>query len=372
MPTIAATANAGRVGAVTSLLADVFAARAATRPVFVVVDGKAAAAAEFADRLARVLAPAGQTYRLTDDDFGPSEDLGADDAGAHEVGAGKTRTAGAIGSPLRRVGSVTVADGGRWRVAAPPEGWDAVVYLRTAPRPSPGAGHDDRGTEHDADVVIDYHDPNWPVIRRLHRDLADRERWYLPESRAFFAARAASWDTKFGDDMPAYAAAVADAGLTAGQRAADIGCGTGRALPALRAAVGTHGVVVGIDVTPEMLDAARRAGRDRFASLLLADARRLPMATASLDVVFAAGLVNHLPDPREGLAELARVTRTAGTLVIFHPVGRAALADRHGRTLRPDEPLARSELEPNLAAAGWQLTRYDDHPDRFLAVARRQ
>ena len=209
------------------------------------------------------------------------------------------------------------------------------------------------------------------MIRRLHPGLADRERWYLPESRAFFAVRAASWDTRFGDDLPAYADAVSEAELEPGGRIADVGCGTGRALPALRAAVGRHGTVLGLDVTPQMLEAARRARRDQHATLLVADARRLPFIDAGLDAIFAAGLVNHLPDAREGLTELARVTRPGGRLVIFHPSGRVALAARHGRTLRPDDPLDRSRLEPQLALSGWRLTHYDDALHRFLAVAQR-
>ncbi|MET9872575.1 SAM-dependent methyltransferase, partial [Streptomyces sp. NPDC006386] len=63
----------------------------------------------------------------------------------------------------------------------------------------------------------------------------------------FFTARAADWDTRFPDDGPAYAAAVAELGLRAGDRVLDAGCGTGRALPPLRAGVGPCGVVLGAD-----------------------------------------------------------------------------------------------------------------------------
>ncbi|WP_413803117.1 class I SAM-dependent methyltransferase [Streptomyces iranensis] len=190
--------------------------------------------------------------------------------------------------------------------------------------------------------------------------------------RDFFTPRAAEWDRRFPDDGPAYAAAVADLGLRPGDAVLDAGCGTGRALPALRAAVGPEGTVLGADLTPAMLDAALREGRDGFAGLALADVARLPLRDACLDAVFAAGLISHLSDPRENLCELARVVRPGGRLALFHPVGRAALAARHGRALTPDDLRAEAQLRPLLAGAGWRLASYTDEDTRFLALSVRE
>lgn len=347
-PDVGAADRRDRVTEVIELLADLLtvhadrAAAPAGRSLAVLVDGRGEPAAAFADRLAGRLPAHVRVYRE--------------------------------------------------RASPPTSGWDVVIHLRAARsdgdrRPVgpgtevgvgvSGTGPDERGGELDragedgATVVVDHHDPGWPVIRQVHPDLADRDRWYLSENRAFFAVRAASWDTRFGSDLPAYAAAIADGGIRSGDRVLDVGCGTGRALPALREAVGERGAVLGLDVTPQMLAVARAGGRARQATLVLADARHLPVATGAVDAILAAGLVSHLPDRRAGLSELARVTRAGGTLVLFHPSGRAALAARHGRTLRPDEPLARGQLGPLLAATGWHLVRYDDPPHRFLALARR-
>ncbi|MEU6537320.1 class I SAM-dependent methyltransferase [Streptomyces sp. NPDC047000] len=188
----------------------------------------------------------------------------------------------------------------------------------------------------------------------------------------FFGARAAHWDSRFPDDGPAYAAAVAALGLCAGDRVLDAGCGTGRALPPLRAAVGASGVVVGADLTPAMLEAAVRAGRDRAGWLLLTDVAALPLRSGSLDAVFAAGLVAHLAHPAENLRELRRVVRPGGALALFHPVGRAALAARQGRRLTPDDLRAEANLRPLLAGSGWRMTSYTDEDDRFLALAVRE
>ncbi|MGW1064125.1 class I SAM-dependent methyltransferase [Streptomyces aureus] len=187
----------------------------------------------------------------------------------------------------------------------------------------------------------------------------------------FFGSRAADWDSRFPDDGPAYAAAVALMGLRAGDRVLDAGCGTGRALPPLRAAVGGTGVVVAADLTPAMLEAAVRAGRDADGQLLLADVTALPLRPESLDAVFAAGLA-HLPDPAGNLVELARVVRPGGTLALFHPIGRAALAARQGRQITADDLRAEHNLGPLLSGSGWDLTSYVDEDARFLALAVRR
>ncbi|WP_327001687.1 methyltransferase domain-containing protein [Dactylosporangium sp. NBC_01737] len=338
------SAGARRWAEVLQLLAEVV----PTGPAGVIVDGMDAHRGVVADRLAATLRAAGRSCVRLSRDAPPADRDG-----------------------WRADGAVAVADGPHRRARPPADGWTVVVWLRTAP-PAAGNGADGGGDRSGgAHVVVDLHDPDWPVIRHVDAALTDRDRWYLAESRAFFAARAATWDARFGHDQAAYAAAVTESGLPIGGTVLDAGCGTGRVLPALRAAVGATGTVVGLDVTPQMLAVARTPAAAAAAGLLLADARRLPFAAAAVDAIFAAGLIMHLPDINAGLRELARVTRPGGRLVPFHPSGRAAVAARHGRALRPGEPLAEGPLRITAVRTGWRLIRHDDPPHRFLAVARR-
>jgi SAM-dependent methyltransferase len=180
------------------------------------------------------------------------------------------------------------------------------------------------------------------------------------------------WEKRFPDDTPAYRAAVAELRLEPGGRALDAGCGTARAVPLLRAAVGPSGTVVGVDLTPEMLAEAVALGRDAAGALVEADSARLPLRDAVFDAVLAAGLVHHLPDAAAGLRELARVTRPGGRLALFHPIGRAALAARRGHELRPDDVRAQPQVGLLLDGTGWDLRLLDDAEERYLALAVRR
>jgi arsenite methyltransferase len=97
----------------------------------------------------------------------------------------------------------------------------------------------------------------------------------------------------------------------------DVGCGTGVVTRevARRAGVGS---VLGIDSSDALLDDARRlGGRGAGIEYLCADAQRLPLPDAQVDVAIYHTLFSHLPDPRSALAEGARILKRGGCLVVF-------------------------------------------------------
>jgi SAM-dependent methyltransferase len=102
--------------------------------------------------------------------------------------------------------------------------------------------------------------------------------------------------------------------LPAGGRWLDLGCGTGWTLEALRH-LGLDRRVLGVDISFGMLAYARRKGMP----VALGDVGALPVASASIDVVLARGVLHHLEDLPGALAEIHRVLRPGGLMVAAEP-----------------------------------------------------
>jgi len=102
-------------------------------------------------------------------------------------------------------------------------------------------------------------------------------------------------------------------------RVLDCGVGTGALSCALARVAGVPLRLDALDVSRRMLDRAgarfRTAGL--HAGLHQADARSLPFHDQTFDIVMAAHLVEHLPDPERALTEMVRVVRPGGLVVAF-------------------------------------------------------
>lgn len=89
----------------------------------------------------------------------------------------------------------------------------------------------------------------------------------------------------------------------------EVGCGTGEL--AQRIAERLRCRVVALDLSPRMVELARRRGVE----VHVGDVQELPLEDASFDCVVAAWMLYHVPDLDRGLAEIVRVLRPAGRLV---------------------------------------------------------
>lgn len=123
--------------------------------------------------------------------------------------------------------------------------------------------------------------------------------------------------------------------LQPGEAVLDVGCGTGTlALEAARR-VGHTGIVCGVDPGTQQITRARaKAVRHNIpVEFQVGVIEQLPFPDQTFDVVFSTLMMHHLPTPlkRQGLAEIARVLKPGGQLVIAdfkHKQERAGLSAR--------------------------------------------
>lgn len=120
--------------------------------------------------------------------------------------------------------------------------------------------------------------------------------------------------------------------LQPGETVLDVGCGTGTLVIEAQKRVGTTGRVFGIDPGDEQIVRARtKAARHHVPSdFQIGVIEHLAFTDQTFDVVFSSLMMHHLPAPlkRQGLAEIARVLKPEGRLIIADFTHKA---DRAGR-----------------------------------------
>ena len=165
----------------------------------------------------------------------------------------------------------------------------------------------------------------WPLIReqiagtngaeqderRLKSVLAKRR----SKSEEFFASASGQWDhlrsELFGDRFHLHAMlSLIDPALTVG----DLGCGTGQVSELVAPHVAK---VIAVDASTDMVQAARK----RLKGLNQVEVRRgdmeaLPIDDGVLDVAVVALVLHHVPEPARALAEVSRVLRYGGRVLI--------------------------------------------------------
>jgi ubiquinone/menaquinone biosynthesis C-methylase UbiE len=129
---------------------------------------------------------------------------------------------------------------------------------------------------------------------------------------------------------------VADlADVRDGDRVVDVGCGPGTAL---REAARRGGVGIGIDPSPRMRGLAAlltRWGARRTVTYLDGFAEAMPCDDASADIVWALSSAHHWTDRARALAEVHRVLRPGGRLLILERVELAGDARRGHHAITP-------------------------------------
>jgi SAM-dependent methyltransferase len=144
-------------------------------------------------------------------------------------------------------------------------------------------------------------------------------------------------------------------------RILDAGCGSGRTLQELA----RYGTASGVELSPRAAEIARARG---LGEVLVGRLEELPWPGESFDLVTCLDVIEHTPDDRATLAELRRVTRPGGTLIVTVPA-YPALWSRHDEDNHHFRRYTRRMLRGAAAAAGWRVDRESSFNSVLLAPA---
>jgi SAM-dependent methyltransferase len=168
-------------------------------------------------------------------------------------------------------------------------------------------------------------------------------------------------------DVASRAHALAEAERSAGRAPSvilEVGVSSGFLLSELKARLPSH-IVIGADYTRDTLEAlGARLGQ---VPLIQFDLTRCPLPSAFADVVIAINVLEHISDHEAALAELFRILRPHGTLIVEVPAG-AALFDVYDRALMHFRRYDMPELITLLDRTGFIIER-KSHLGFFLFPA---
>ena len=155
--------------------------------------------------------------------------------------------------------------------------------------------------------------------------------------------------------------------INKGETVLDVGTGTGALIPLIQSY--RPRIVVACDLSGMML--AQVAQRFPDVERHQCDIRALPLAEQSIDVVFMNAMFGNIADKIGALANVQRMLRPGGRVVISHPEGRAFVAGIVRSEPFPITPLpSESEARALFSEVGLSLERYVDEPKLLIALGQ--
>jgi arsenite methyltransferase len=114
--------------------------------------------------------------------------------------------------------------------------------------------------------------------------------------------------------------------IPSGGVALDVGSGPGNVTASLARAAGPDALALGVDISEPMLARAVSAQAGPQVGFLRADAQKLPLRDETVDAAVSLAVLQLIPNPSATLAEMVRVLRPGGRMVVMVPtVGPAAV-----------------------------------------------
>jgi demethylmenaquinone methyltransferase/2-methoxy-6-polyprenyl-1,4-benzoquinol methylase len=196
----------------------------------------------------------------------------------------------------------------------------------------------------------------------------------LEVRRAFFDGISSKWDgwEDLARLQQRLAAGLDEFGLEPDETVLDVGCGTGNLTLALTRKLSNRGRVVALDLSPGMIEQARRKVPDARVAWHVGTADSVPLPDGSADRAILYSVWPHLEHRERVVAELARILRPARPAHVWHLSSRHRINEIHagaGEAVRHDVLPVAAETARVFAAAGFVVTSTVDDDDRYLVTA---
>jgi ubiquinone/menaquinone biosynthesis C-methylase UbiE len=192
--------------------------------------------------------------------------------------------------------------------------------------------------------------------------------------RAYFNQRAAIWDETASErDMTKLERMARRLNINPGSIILDVGTGTGVFIPFLLKKIGRNGHIVALDIAEKMLEKAKAKGFNGNIDYLCADATDIPLDNEIFDSIVCYSTFPHFRDKPRALAEMKRVIKSGGKLLICHTSNRTTINEIHRQIPEveddtiPDE----GEMQIMLSKAGFTDIKIDDNSESYLCSARK-
>jgi demethylmenaquinone methyltransferase/2-methoxy-6-polyprenyl-1,4-benzoquinol methylase len=202
-----------------------------------------------------------------------------------------------------------------------------------------------------------------------------------------YKAKAAYFDQNVGapwaaaeygpDEMVRLERLFQHTGPLRGLKILEPGCGTGRLTEILSDLAGDKGSVVALDISPGMIDVARRRiATRRNVEIHLCAVEELPLEENRYDLILCHQVFPHFEDKRQVLSILARTLNPDGRLIVIHFINFDEINDLHrkaGTAVASDITPGEEEMRRLFDGAGLDIAFIvDDHLGYFLSASRKR
>ena len=192
--------------------------------------------------------------------------------------------------------------------------------------------------------------------------------------RAYFNQKAGTWDETTAEKDTAKLDRMAKRlKIKPGSIVLDVGTGTGVFIPFLLRKIGEDGRIIALDIAERMLGRARAKGFNGNIKYLCADVTDIPLGNEIFDIIVCYSSFPHFQDKPRALAEMKRVIKRGGRLLICHTSSRASINEVHRQIPAVESDIIpdKSEMQEMLLLAGFVDIEVENDSESYLASARK-